>query len=219
MYKGRRNPNTDSFGQVKRKELSNKQEAFVEPYLNCRNATEAGRCAGYSERSVRAIVRKLLTKANIQARIQERLAEMKMSADKVLMPLTIHACASIEHFIRISPDGFPSFDFSSLEAQENLYMIKKLKSKRTRRIEGRGDAAQEWENEIVEVELVNSRGVLILPGRFHGLFDNKRAKNLSLNIEGFDEIINKVCGTLKDGCEKTFNRRKGSICFLPRGKY
>ena len=88
MYKGRRNPNTDSFGQLQRIELSNKQEAFVEPYLNCRNATEARRCAGYSERSVRAIVRKLPTKANIQARIQERLAEMKMSADKVLMLLT-----------------------------------------------------------------------------------------------------------------------------------
>lgn len=51
--------------------LTQKQETFCIKYFELGNATEAALIAGYSPRTVRAIASINLTKANIQARIQE----------------------------------------------------------------------------------------------------------------------------------------------------
>jgi len=64
--------------------LTNKRIAFVEHYLACWNASEAARRAGYKQRNEG---HRLLTNADIQAHIKERLAEVTMSADEVLQRL------------------------------------------------------------------------------------------------------------------------------------
>jgi hypothetical protein len=195
MNKGKSNPMNGRLEQDPRMTLPNKQEAFIEAYLRCWNATEAGRSAGYSEKSIRAIVSKLLTKANIQARIQERLAEMKMSADEVLVLLVEQARASIKPFIKITTEGFVYFNFSQPGALEKMHLIKKIKSKRSRRIEGRGDAAEVWEDEVVEVELVDSQTALDKLGRHYKLFtDDTPPVDVHFTIEGLKEALNKAYG-------------------------
>ena len=73
-------------------------------------------------------------------------------------------------FIRITDEGFTYFDFSHPDAKNYFHLIKKIKTKRTRRVEGRGDDAEVWEDEWVEVELHDAQAALEKIGKYHGLF-------------------------------------------------
>ena len=68
--------------------LTPKQEAFADCYIECGNATEAARKAGYKEESCRTIGCQNLTKRNISAYIAERMQAQNearvASADEVL---------------------------------------------------------------------------------------------------------------------------------------
>jgi phage terminase small subunit len=153
--------------------LTYKQKAFAEAYLHCGNATDAAKVAGYSEKTARSIGSENLTKPDIQALIQERLSQMKISADEVLFRLIDQARGSIRPFIKINSKGFISFDFSTPEALEYMHLIKKIKCKHSRRIVDQGDNAGAWEDESIEVELHDAQVALQLLGRHFGLFDNK----------------------------------------------
>jgi phage terminase small subunit len=71
--------------------LSNKQRKFINEYLQCFNATEAARLAGYSPKTARAIGAENLTKPDIAAEIEKALNESAMSASEVLMRLAEQA--------------------------------------------------------------------------------------------------------------------------------
>ena len=68
--------------------LTPKQKAFADYYIECGNATEAARKAGYKEESCRTIGCQNLTKRNISAYIAERMQAQNearvASADEVL---------------------------------------------------------------------------------------------------------------------------------------
>ena len=68
--------------------LTPKQKAFADYYIECGNATEAARKAGYKEESCRTIGCQNLTKRNISAYIAERMQVQNearvASADEVL---------------------------------------------------------------------------------------------------------------------------------------
>jgi phage terminase small subunit len=68
--------------------LTEKQLAFCDAYIECGNAAEAARRAGYSENTARSIGAENLTKPDISAYIEERLAEQRKkrvaSADEVM---------------------------------------------------------------------------------------------------------------------------------------
>ena len=127
------------------------------------------------------------------------MVEMKMAADEVLLLLADQARASMKPFIKVTQQGFVSFYFSQPEALEHLHLIKKLKIKHSRRIAGRSDNAEAWEDETVEVELHDAQAALQLLGRHHGLFDDKPVKNFNLTVEGFDKVLDKVYGNSKGG--------------------
>lgn len=57
--------------------LANKQESFINEYLIDLNATQAAIRAGYSAKTAGITGSKLLKKANIRTRIDERLKEME----------------------------------------------------------------------------------------------------------------------------------------------
>jgi len=84
--------------------LTTKQQAFVEHYLRSWNASQAARDAGYSEKSARLIGSENLTKPDIQAAIEARLAELKMSADEVLARLADQARGSMADFLRVDEE-------------------------------------------------------------------------------------------------------------------
>jgi phage terminase small subunit len=182
------------------KKLRNKQIVFVEAYLRTWNATQAAKDAGYSKKTAYSIGQNNLKKPDIAAAVQKRLAEMKMSADEVLLLLSDQARVSIKPFVKITDEGFIYFDFSQPGAMEKMHLIKKIRSKRSRRIEGRGDDTKAWEDEIVEVELVDSQNALDKLGRHHKLFtDDTPPIDLHFTIEGLKEALHKAYGEDKDG--------------------
>lgn len=73
-------------------ELTERQKAFCDYYIETLNATEAARRAGYSEKTAKEIGCENLTKPNIVAYIQERMKQMDKeriaSAEEVLEYLT-----------------------------------------------------------------------------------------------------------------------------------
>lgn len=58
--------------------LTLKQQAFADYYIECGNATEAAKKAGYSENTARFIGAENLTKPNISAYIKKRLEEQRV---------------------------------------------------------------------------------------------------------------------------------------------
>jgi hypothetical protein len=94
-----------------------------------------------------------------------------MGQTEVLGRLSDMGRANLLPFIRISEEtGAVYFDFSDPEARKYFHLIKKVKTKRTRRISGKGDDAEAWEDEWVEVELHDAQNALVNMGRHHKLF-------------------------------------------------
>lgn len=120
--------------------------------------------------SARSSASEILSKGNIRAEIRQRLTEKAMSAEEALARLGEMARAELKPFIRIDDDGFTYFNFADPEASEYLYLIKKLKTKRERRLEGKGDSADAWEGEWVEVELHDAQSALRDILKMHGKF-------------------------------------------------
>lgn len=61
--------------------LTPNQQAFADYYIECGNASEAAKKAGYSAKTAAATASRLLTNVNVSAYIQERMA--KQDAERV----------------------------------------------------------------------------------------------------------------------------------------
>lgn len=70
------------------KELTPKQKAFADAYIECGNASEAARKAGYAEKNVNVTAPRMLANVGISAYIAERMQKQDekrvASADEVL---------------------------------------------------------------------------------------------------------------------------------------
>ncbi len=149
--------------------FTKKQRVFVEEYLQCWNAAEAARRAGYSERTAYSIGPRLLKKAEVSEAIQKRIEEKAMSADEVLLRLGDMARGDIGKFMDISSMSFNV----SLEKAKELgltHLIKKVKQRTTITQKKDGD---EEENHWIELELHDAQMALVHLGRVHKLFTDK----------------------------------------------
>lgn len=158
--------------EKKEKPLTAAELAFIDEYMISLNGTLAYRTLHpkVSYGSARALASKLLTKVNIQKEISKRMSERAMGPAEVLVRLAKQARGTHYPFIRVDAEGFVYFDFSDPEAQKHLYLIKKIKTKRQRHVYGKGEDAEEWEGEWVEVELHDPQRALELIGKHHNLF-------------------------------------------------
>lgn len=151
---------------INAKSLTDKQKVFIECYLQCWNASEAARLAGYSVSAAAVIGHENLIKPNIKAAINARLAELKMGADETLVRLASHARSSMETFVNVRDDGAAELDLTKAEEAKALHLIKKLKT--TRRTIKNG------ESEVTtEIELHDSQAALVVLGKHHKLFTEK----------------------------------------------
>ncbi len=172
-------------------EYTDSDWALINAYFDCNmNQTRAYlsvfKDAKYE--SARVEASKFFARPNIRSEITYRLDQDAMSAAEVLKRLGDIARASHYPFIRIDQDGFIYFDFSDPEALNHLHLIKKIKTKRERRIDGTGEDAQEWEGEWVGVELHDAAAALRDIGRYHAMFtDNTK-------ISGEIELVRKRVG-------------------------
>lgn len=119
-------------------------------------------------KSARTLGARWLAKVGIQAELTRLFNEKAMSAEEALGRLADQARGTHYHFIEIDEEGFVYFNFSDPEAKEYLHLIKKIKSKRERRLVGAGEAAEEWEGEWVEVELYDAQAALRDILKMHG---------------------------------------------------
>lgn len=164
-------------------ELNNDELAAVAAYFECNmNQTRAYMMlhpkTPYD--SARSLGSSLFAKVNIKSEIKRRLDEKAMSAEEAIARLGDIARADVYPFIRIDEDGFVYFNFSDPQAMAYLFLIKKIKTKRERRLEGGGQDAEEWEGEWVEVELHDAHAAIRDILKIHGRLDNP--KQASVNV-------------------------------------
>jgi len=151
---------------TKQRPLTDKQKVFIECYLQCWNASEAARLAGYSVSSARVAGHRLITNDNVLSAINARISELKMGADETLVRLASHARSSMETFVNVREDGAAELDLTKAEEAKALHLIKKLKT--TRRTIKNG------ESEVTtEIELHDSQAALVVLGKHHKLFTEK----------------------------------------------
>lgn len=153
--------------------LTNRQHVFVSEYLRCWNAAEAARRAGYSERTARNIGYQTLQKPEIQDEINRRMAEIKMSADEVLVRLSEQARLDISQFVK--PGG--AIDWDAIKA--NGHLVKKVKH----------NAGQNS-----EIELHDAQAALKLLGQAHRLFTERTEVDVKLSVVGLETLLDKVYG-------------------------
>jgi phage terminase small subunit len=100
------------------------QKAFIAHYVECLNATQAARLAGYKSTngSLRAIGSENLTKPYIKAEIERLLKEKGLSSEETIARLAIIARGNLVDYADIkSPDD--------LADHPQAYAIKKLEMK------------------------------------------------------------------------------------------
>lgn len=101
--------------------LPYKQRAFCEQYVQCWNATEAARRAGYAHPNKQGP--RLLVNVGIQQYIQARIAQIAMSADEVLLRLAEQARGMPAEYI--SEKG--EVDIAALKRDGKTHLIHELK--------------------------------------------------------------------------------------------
>src|SRR5690242_10918467 len=116
--------------------ISDKHKAFIDEYINTMNASRAYMKVykGVKYESARALASQLLANVNIRAEIDRRFDESSLTSSEIIYRLSDMAKASHYPFIEIDSDGFVWFNFADEEAKNHLHLIKKIKTKRERRI-------------------------------------------------------------------------------------
>lgn len=110
--------------------LSERQQRFVDFFIQTANASEAARLAGYTKKNSNRIGTRLLSNVHISATIKERLEKMasKRIADteEVLMHLTAVLRGEVKETV-ITPSGkkfvVPVRESDKLKAAENLLKV------------------------------------------------------------------------------------------------
>jgi phage terminase small subunit len=141
--------------------LNNKQRVFVEEYLKCWNATEAARRAEYAHPNKQGP--KLLVNLGISEAIEARIAELKMSADEVLLRLTEQARGEYGQYI--GKNG--QVDLSKLIEDGKSHLIKNVKRDR---------------HGHLVVEFYDAQSALVHLGKAHALFTDN--VDHSVKIDG-----------------------------------
>jgi phage terminase small subunit len=107
-------------------DLTLKQAKFADEYSKSGNATDAAREAGYdqTEDALRVTGHRLLTKANIQERIRQRLASAaSLTKDEVLGTIADHMRGDLTDLF----DSNGKFSLAVAKANNATHLIRKLK--------------------------------------------------------------------------------------------
>lgn len=151
------------------KQLTDKQQRFVEEYVVDFNATAAAKRAGYAERSAYDTGHDNLQKPEIQAAIRartNRLAQKaEISAQRVLDELARLGFSNMRDYIRITDQGEPFVDLSNL-TREQAAAIQEVTVEDY--LEGRGEDARQVRR--VKFKLAGKEGPLEKLGKYLGLF-------------------------------------------------
>lgn len=149
--------------------LTDKQQAFLNEYLKCWNASEAARRAGYSVHTAQEQGSRLLSNAMISAAIERFKAEHIMSAVEAQVLITQQARSDIGDFLE-QAGNVVTVDLSKAVAAKKTGLIKKLSQTRTIRTRGDDDVE---ETISTTIELYDKQAALVQIGKMHELFVDK----------------------------------------------
>lgn len=155
---------------------SKRELAFIEHYFTERfNGTKAAIAAGYSARSAHVTASRLLKKATVTAAITQHLADLKMTADEVLVNLTEQGRSDMADFVSVKTHAYgkgdkqrvdfePFIDLKKAMDNGKLHLVKKLKiTVKTGNTNER----------TTEIELYDKQAANTLMGKYHRLFAEK----------------------------------------------
>jgi hypothetical protein len=129
-----------------------KEQVWLEEYLQCWNATEAARRAGYKWPNKYGPTKL----AKFADEIAQRLRDKTMDADEVLARLADQARGNLADFIDTSVrGGMP--DFESAEKRGLMHLLKSVT----------------WTKDGVRIELYNAQAALVHIGKHLGLFSER----------------------------------------------
>ena len=156
----------------KKPRLTNKQRAFVEAYLETLNATESARRAGYkgNDDTLAAVGYENLRKPQIKEVVDDRLAEMIMSANEVLTGITDIASGSLSMFM--SDD--PPYQLDMKKVKKYGHLVKKLSK--------RPDGG--WQIEIYDKQKAQDQ-----LGKYHQLFTDRVKHEGDVNVLVWDRTV------------------------------
>ena len=164
--------------------LTNKQIAFVEHYLACWNASEAARRAGYRGKANVSGPR-LLANESIQAYIQARLTELKMSADEVLTRLGEKARFDIGPYVYHNKEtDEPVVDWDKLVYAGMTHLVK----------------AVYQTQHGTRIEFHDPERALELLGKHHKLFTERHEVEATHTVS--DDVLDAITGSLARGYDK-----------------
>lgn len=150
-----------------RKSLTKKQQAWIDHYVICLNATEAARRAGYKWPNK-------VGPYNIGAlrdEIDHRMKELVISADETLARVSAHATGSMADFIVDDPIYGYRIDLNKADELGRLGLIKKYKETQNTTINNK--TGDEYTTIRREVELYPSDTALDKLMRYYSLYSDK----------------------------------------------
>lgn len=108
--------------------LTDKQKAFINAYLQCLNATESARQAGYAgnDKTLAVVGSENLRKPNIRAEIDRVLSEQVMSAQEVIRRQSEIASLDVTDFFDFY-GGLPTFNPDKAKERGVLHLVKSFK--------------------------------------------------------------------------------------------
>jgi hypothetical protein len=139
--------------------MSDMQDVWLSEYLQCLNATEAARRAGYKWPNKKGPELKQQFADEIQAILKERIP----SPEAVVSRVADIAMADLTDYIM--QDG--SLDLEAMKADGRGYLLKKYKHTRNSGTRKSGD---EWESESWDTELYPADSALDRLMKYHGLY-------------------------------------------------
>lgn len=110
-------------------DLTGKQQAFINAYVQCLNATESARKAGYkgSDASLAQIGYENLRKLEIRSEIDRIMRESSMPADEVVFRLAQHASIDLSPFMD-SFGGMVTLNIKAVKEAGLGHLIKKIRN-------------------------------------------------------------------------------------------
>jgi len=159
--------------------LSNKHRAFVDEYLQCWNATEAyARVYKPKKRTTAgANGHELLKNTEISAEIEQRLAEIHMSANEALQLHSDIARGDIGDFV----NDFGMLDITEARKQGKTRLIKKIKQRTITKI-GKSESEDDTEIHDLEIELYPADAAQDRILRVHGTYKD----TLNINVNSYE---------------------------------
>ncbi len=187
--------------------LTAREQAWAEAYLVTLNKAESARRAKYKGDNVQLanIGWQNYRKAHIRAYLKDRLDEMCMPANEILVRYTDMASSNISEFAHVSTHR----DLAELE---NGYLVKKFKRKITRTQSG-------GEYEEIELELYDAKSALDSLAKYHHLLTDKIEitwkDEISILVrKGIitqQDIINEFAGEVPQGLLESFGIQPNEV--------